>query len=141
MSKNLTNALEWLWTPSELSGNAPAIWIWRVRLVILPIDLFGLVLTPVAFLLAAFLNSQRYAAVGLLALAIILGSAAIRESLGISCALYRRGWKGWKGDTIWRDARPVRYWTHTAMHAASLTIRSGAALLLVFFGVNALGAR
>jgi hypothetical protein len=119
-----------MWTPPQALGDPPLLALLRARLVNALIAIPVLLLVPAAFLSALFLHIESLAAVGMALLAAYCASRAVVEAFVIRWVLHGGRWTGFKGDPIWRDERPVRYWAHTAVHATVLaTLAAGAVLL------------
>lgn len=117
-------------------GDAPGMAFSRVRLVTALIGLSVMVLVPAAFLFALFFHLQSAAAVGIVALAVYMASTAVLEAFRIRWVLHLGRWTGWKGDPIWRNEQPVRYWTRTAMHATALAICAAAPAFLIWLNLG-----
>ena len=136
MSENRQGALKLLWTPSGALGDAPFVAFLRVRLITSLIGMLMLVLLPVTFLPALFFHLRSLTAVGFVVLAVGMASNALLEAFRIRWVLHLGRWTGWKGEPIWRNEQPVRYWTRTAMHATSLAVYAAATVLLIWLNLR-----
>lgn len=136
MPENRQSALKRLWTPAGIPATDPLMAFWRVRMVTALISASMLLLLPVTFLSALFLHVRSLGAAGIFILAVGMASYAVLEAAGIRLVLHVGRWTGWKGEPIWRNEQPVRYWTRTAMHAAVLSVYAAAAAILFWSNLS-----